>query len=321
LILRETRFKTNRLPLPSLKNLLATFVGVLALGISGCQPETPKESEQALGVKSTDFDAAPPSVQPTVAIGEMFAELVNGRLSLKGNQVPRISVLRHLANLVDFQLVLHAEPQGSFTGHLQGVTIEQALSYVLTGIPYAVHYDLSMQGQSHKLVEVLVDLPLGNADQAEQEGIGGTDESAVGRITEMETSYIDQRLSAEWLAANPETSWKLADSNTDLRLKAVRDVEAEGSGITVLKQILAVDTDPDVRALALIQLGESDSFLARQAVLDALQDLDSKVVITALEVIEVWIDKELIPHYLEPMLLHPEQLVRDRVVEAIESLE
>jgi HEAT repeat protein len=84
--------------------------------------------------------------------------------------------------------------------------------------------------------------------------------------------------------------------------------------------LLESDPDAEVRATIVDRLGEEESPAAIAALIVALRDRDSEVVLRAIEILEFEAEEWLIPE-LEPLLAHSDPEVREAAQDAKEFLE
>jgi HEAT repeat protein len=112
----------------------------------------------------------------------------------------------------------------------------------------------------------------------------------------------------------------LTSSDPQIREEAALEIEADGPGLEALVRLIYDDPDPLVRRAAAAQLEDSDTHAGVQALLHALRDTDSRVVIQAIESLEFAGDESLIPE-LEQLLDSRDREVRKAAEEAIEFLE
>ena len=112
---------------------------------------------------------------------------------------------------------------------------------------------------------------------------------------------------------------RLADPDPEVRATEVAGLEPDADGLQQLERILATDPDPEVRIAATEVLADGDSSGAVEALLRALSDSDSRVVIAALDGLEFAADETVIPR-LQPLLQHPAGDVREKAAETIEFL-
>jgi HEAT repeat protein len=112
---------------------------------------------------------------------------------------------------------------------------------------------------------------------------------------------------------------RLADPDPGVRATEVAGLEPDADGLQQLERILATDPDPEVRIAATEVLADGDSSGAVEALLRALSDSDSRVVIAALDGLEFAADETVIPR-LQPLLQHPAGNVREKAAETIEFL-
>jgi HEAT repeat protein len=105
-----------------------------------------------------------------------------------------------------------------------------------------------------------------------------------------------------------------------VRAEAARKIEAEGDGITRLGKLLADDPNAEVRAAAASQLSDSDSLSSINSLLTALNDPSTEVIVEALDSLLFVGDETIIPS-IEPLLDHPEEIVRETARDTIDFLE
>jgi hypothetical protein len=104
------------------------------------------------------------------------------------------------------------------------------------------------------------------------------------------------------------------------RVAAVEDLAPDGKGLDALRDLLAGDPAPEVRAAAAEQLGFGGTHGAVSALVSALGDADPRVVVSAVEALEMAGDETVVPKLIA-LLDHPDDQVRQVAAEAIELLE
>ena len=114
---------------------------------------------------------------------------------------------------------------------------------------------------------------------------------------------------------------QLDDPDPEKRVESAEWIDSDGGeGVAIMTEILEYDSSAEVRAAAAENLGGSDSPGAIDALILALSDSASVVVIAALDAIEFIGDETTIPKIVF-LLDHNDPIVRRRTVETIEFLE
>lgn len=294
---------------------------VLAV-ILGCQPGPDDLATGKItsdGVRS-DALASTPSVaterperkEPVTPAwpksGEALVEINERGITVASNGASQLMALEKLAKLAGFTIVVGDTVPASLRGTLVDAEVHQALSFILTGLPYATSYAIDTSKGHHKLAEVRV-------------GASVEDEPSVTALEErIEVSQDALGSAARWHADHPNLSLQLADSDPQARVKVLETLDAESDDISVLAEIVANDPDAQVRMVAINQLYFVQSYAAIQIALTALQDPDPRVVIAALNLIEAWYDQSLLPN-IELLRQHSSAEVRMRATEIIALLE
>ncbi len=117
-----------------------------------------------------------------------------------------------------------------------------------------------------------------------------------------------------------EAEERLASGDALERIETLEELEPEGAGLALITRALRDDPDPEVRMAAATQLETSGSPQAVRALVGALEDRDSQVVISAIEALEYLGDESTLSE-LERYRNHSDPEVRDAVELAIEFLE
>ena len=104
------------------------------------------------------------------------------------------------------------------------------------------------------------------------------------------------------------------------RQTAVATLIPYGEQLDLLITTLANDTEPEVRAAAADRLRGAGKHAATSALLGALQDEDPRVVVTAIDVLQMTGDPSTLPA-LAQLLMHPSDEVRNSALDAMELLE
>jgi hypothetical protein len=118
-----------------------------------------------------------------------------------------------------------------------------------------------------------------------------------------------------------EEQWRLLESHYPAdREIAVATLPPYGEGLDLLIETLADDPSPEVRAAAAGKLIGTGTHAATSALLQALQDSDPIVVVSAIEVLQMMGDPSVLPE-IEPLLMHQSNDVRDSARDAVEILQ
>ena len=112
----------------------------------------------------------------------------------------------------------------------------------------------------------------------------------------------------------------LLDPLPEVRADAAENIEATGIVLDYLATILTTDPSPEVRIAATYSLEESDDPRAFDTLIMGLDDTDPKVLVEVIDSLDYLDDRSAIP-YLQPLLDHPDEDVRDAAESAIESLQ
>jgi HEAT repeat protein len=113
---------------------------------------------------------------------------------------------------------------------------------------------------------------------------------------------------------------KLDSPDPEVRAEAADWIDLDRETLERMISLLESDPNADVRATIVERLGEEDSPAAIAALVAALQDPDSEVVLRAIEILEFEAEAWLIPE-LERLLSHPDPEVREFAQDAIDFLE
>jgi hypothetical protein len=289
------------------------------------------------------------------ALGAIDVSVRGDRLTIRSHAASRIAVLRELAAAADFSLEVGQLEHGNVTLVLEDVELEYALTRLLEGDAYSLYYAPDVSG-GHVVALVEVGLPPGVASlstdvygeagareagpesEAHGEGEDQLTPEQASRVTEKVLSTLmgsrAQRLDQTAGEAGQSVPGdlpvgresgedalaRLTDPAPEVRLQAVEDVDLDGEGEARLIEVLHRDDDGGVRAAAAEQLVFADSERALHALVDALRDPDPRVVLNAVESLEMAADEAVIPD-LEAIRDHPDAAVRQAVAEAIEFLE
>jgi len=121
-----------------------------------------------------------------------------------------------------------------------------------------------------------------------------------------------------------EESAYLDDKYKQIKLPAteqdINELDLEGEGLDTLIEIIKTNLDPGIRSLALERLSNTESYIAIETTILALNDDSVEVVLQALDTIE-FIGDESVIRYIEKLLYHPTTEVREAARETIDFLD
>lgn len=250
--------------------------------------------------------------------GGISLQAREGGFRLLANAGARIDVLQALQREEGFSLAIAEGAQlgPPLTARLVDATRDDVLALALAGVAHALRYEPTAGGE-RRLLEVRV-------------GDFGDPDPQLGRATPPPASAREQRVFSEAERRElhgrrqAERTRALSSPDPMARLEAASWIHADHRTIPLLGDALLGDESNAVRAAAAASLGEvTDEYDAPEAaalLLEALDDPDSRVVLTALEALESVGDASVIPR-LEPLLAHPDPAVRRQVVSTIEWVE
>ena len=220
-------------------------------------------------------------------------------------------------------------PLGTVTLRAVDVPVERALARLLTAVPYTLHYELDVETEE----SVLARVALGEGSGAETVAVvaaeprrgAGRERSrrtALQRIASLRSHEPEpQPDEASFEEKQAEAFYGLDDDSPEVRAEAADQVYPDEQGVDALAAMVTNDPAPGVRAAAAANLGYSigDS-MAVGALLSALHDPSSQVVLSALDALEFSGDHTTIPE-IEFLLAHSDSEVREAALDAIWWLE
>jgi hypothetical protein len=281
---------------------------VLACG----EAEEPGRAER---VAPTGEPAAPAPAEPASALpprGEVEVSFGAEGIVARANQASRRAVLEAVARETGLLIVAFVEggdPEGRVTLQSVGEPIEVLVARALSGVPFSLE-PLDAEGRARLALVVgrrAEPAPARTARRARppREMLDPRERAErAERIQEME---------AEALA-------KLESSDARERVEGVEWADITTvAGYEAVVERLQNDPDGAVRAAAAESLSSADVGAVR-ALLGALSDPDPRVVLAALESLEMVGDESIVAD-LAPALEHSDPAVRGRAREAAEFLE
>jgi hypothetical protein len=301
---------------------VTTLVAACGIALAGCSepaPTPPGSGTRTLPASpSTQAEPAGASSSARMpAAGQADLDVDEETITLLANAAPRRELLERLATELEFEL--HAPDVGDEPITVNGVEVEfrDLLPQLLPDRAYRVAYRHDPRRNAHQ-VERLEVARLG--ERTALYDARDTDEPVLERVVPY-SARTRSRQSRDESDVSPEQSWRetldqLDDSDWEERLEAIERIEPEGEGLAILIGRLADDPSPKVRAAAATQLEDSDTLLAVDALVRALNDPDKEVVLDAIDALE-FTDDETVADDLEPLEDHPDPDISEAATEAI----
>jgi hypothetical protein len=309
----------------STRSTLIHVLGIGAVVLSvGCDSGTPVAARSAVGPapQGAEADSAEPPDLILHSPGQMSFEFSGGRIALVANRVPARQILDRLVASLRFELEIGRGvilPR-AVTVRLSDVGVDAALEQVLAGLPYSVDYSVDPDDTSRVLSRVRVGEPeMGEFEVACVEPKVRMDflrrkiRRRIPEITPVDRQERYQRNQDAWFD-------DLANPDPTARAYAVEALYLDERTFPILTDLLSNDPDPRVRAAAAGTLADDlDNPSAADALIPALNDQNSEVVIEALDALEDVGDASNIAD-VQPLLFHPDSDVREEAINAIEWL-
>ncbi len=295
------------------RTLVLALVLLAAHGCGRADPEPPPAgAPRATGeaAPAAAPAAAAPADEELPPAGEVEVRFGEGGIVALANQAPRRSLLEALAHetgLVVVAFVEGGDPDGRVTVASRGEPIEVVLARALVGVPFSV--EPLAYGARERLTVVV-----GRARESS--------EPAVARVVERRRA---ERREAADRERTPEefegqALEQIASHDARERAQGVEWADIESAtGFQAVVERLLNDPDASVRAAAAESLGAADVGAVRP-LLEALDDADPRVVLSALDSLEQLGDDSIAPE-LAPALQHRDAGVRERAAEVGEFLE
>ncbi|MDH3211566.1 MAG: HEAT repeat domain-containing protein [Myxococcales bacterium] len=305
--------------------LAATMVLAAACGRGDGEPPAEPAQRTALD-REAAASPAPAFAQPMLvaardlpAAGQAVVEIGDRGVTVLANQVPRLELMRQLEQATGFKLVvgrvIETEPAPE-TVLLVDVPLGEALTRILEGVAFQLHYSVDAEGGGHRISQVAV----GEPQRRRRERRDRETRTAATRERREARRPERQALARQTAERTAEAPRLLEDADPAVRARGAAWLALDGDGVERLSDALSNDPAPAVRAAAAERLAHTDSLAAVTQLLTAIHDGDSQVVIAALDALE-WVGDESIIPQLSPLLKHHDPAVRVRTVEAIEFLE
>jgi hypothetical protein len=322
-------------PRTSCRTPIDSFLAALWLVlVVGCG-----SAEQQGGALRTD--SAPPAGSAEIGWpgpGDARIALTGNRVEVLSNEAPRLSVLRRLATVADFELEVGDAEDQPLSVHIEPTDLRLAVPILAGDLRYRVDYAFDAERGGHVLRRLEIGAPASSGVGLQQWGRSGAgeertrspDRRAPGRAGVSPVQGIGRALATaigedgrerfEEEDVEREVLEALGSRDPEARASAAEEIDPEGNGLARLLTLALDDPDPKVRAVATAQLADGDSFGAMSGLLDALGDPDRMVVLEAIEGLSATGDSSVL-FALEPLRRSRDAEIRSAAEEAIDSLE
>jgi len=249
--------------------------------------------------------------------GEAELDIGDEGITVLANAAARRPLLERLAWALEFDLDAPDVGDEPITVNAVGVELHELLPLLFPDRPYRVAYRFDPVLRLHLAERLEVGL-LGTlrapGDDAPEAPPTEPAEEPVATAAEP-----GERLPAP--KGTPVAEWEatldqLEDADFTRRVEAIESIEPKGSGLALLVSALARDEHPKVRAAAAEQLEDSETRVAADALIAALQDPDKEVVLAAIDALE-FSDDETVANEIRPLEQHGDKEIREAAAEAV----
>ena len=304
-----------------------TLAAVIALYITGCDTTDHAGSEPSMDNRGADRDitaaSTPPAVTAiaatdteTLAPGTFDIRLYEGRVTILANGAQTQEILDDLAILVGFEVLVSGAPLEQVTLAIEDSDIHAALAKLLQPHPYQTIYAFNNTRSAYTLTRVMVGNPSTMPETIPAQPCPPGTGSATINPEGAPLPGADQTL----LSAEDQAYLSLLlDPSPEVRADAAESIEATGIALDYLARILTTDPSPEVRMATTYSLENSEDPRAVDTLIMGLDDADPDVLVEVIDSLDFLDDRSAIP-YLQPLLDHPDEDVRDAAESAIESL-
>jgi hypothetical protein len=247
-------------------------------------------------------------------------------VTVRSNGSLQLAILEQLAEQAGFEIAAGKTEAHPITLQIDRASLVAAIDLILDGLTYTLGYDFDETSGTRILTRVEIGEVLENdaanlAETAPSNPLRVPDRAPSAAIRSAEEARGDRRepASEAYDADQAELLAILDSPDPEARADAAEWIDLDGKTLKRLISLLESDPDADVRATIADRLGEEDSPAAIAALVAALRDPDSEVVLRAIEILEFEAESWLIPE-LEGLLSHRDPEVREAAQDAIDFL-
>jgi hypothetical protein len=294
---------------------------LVAIGLGCGSQEAPDPAATTL----TESTSAPD--RPIPPHGKAYVEYSDGRVTVRSDGSLQLAVLEQLAAQVGFEIIARRTEARPITLDIERASLIDAIALILDGVSYTLGYEFDEASETRILARV----EIGEALENGAANLAKTAPNNALRIRDRVPSAADQSaararsdrgetISEADATEQAELLSKLDSPDPETRADAADWIDLDREAIERMVSMLESDPDVEVRLTIVERLGDAESPAAIAALIVALRDPDSEVVLEAIEILEFEGDEWLIPE-LKPLLTHPDPEVREAIQDAIEFLE
>ena len=252
----------------------------------------------------------------TLAPGAFDIRLYKDGVTLLANDAPTRDILNSLAILAGFEVLDAGIPMERVTLTIEGGDVHSVLVELLRPNPYQIIYEYDHARGVDTLARVVAGLLTAVVETAPAPP--PLPETSSATINLEGTPLPDASQTA--LSAEDQVYLSLLlDPSPELRADAAESILATGIALDYLTRIITTDPSPEVRMAATYSLENSDDPRAVDTLIMGLNDASPEVLVEVIDSLDFLDDRSAIP-YLQPLLDHPNEDVRDAAESAIESL-
>jgi len=289
-----------------------TTAALVAIGLGCGSQETPDPEATTLAESDPTLDL------PLPAPGRAHVEYSDGLVTVRSNGSLQLAILEQLAAQAGFEIVVGKTEARPITLQIDRASLVAAIDLILVGFTYTLGYEFGKESGTRILTRVEIDGTLkndaarlaktapANAPQIPDRAPSAATRAGEGtRGDPMELDGEQAELLSDLDSPDPETRADAADW-----------IDLDGPAFERMASLLESDPDEDVRATIADRLGEEGSPEAIAALVAALRDPNSEVVLIAIEALAFEGGAWLIPE-LERLLSHRDPEVREDAEDAI----
>jgi len=291
------------------RTALLTIAALVTVGL-GCGSQ---ETSDPVATTLPESESTPD--RPLPAPGKAYVEYSDGRVTMRSNGALQLAILEQLAAQADFEVVAGKAETRPITLEIDRVSLVVAIASILDGFLYTVGYDFDEASGTRIITRVEID------DALDRDALQKRERVSTAAIRTVEKARGDRKESTSeaYATEQAELLSELDSPDPEVRTDAVDWIDLDGEALERLISLLESDPDAEVRATIVDRLGEEESPAATAALIAALRDPNSEVVLRAIEILEFEAEAWLIPE-LERLLSNPDPDVREATRDAINFL-
>jgi hypothetical protein len=266
--------------------------------------------------------------RPIPPHGKAYVEYSDGRVTVRSDGSLQLAVLEQLAAQAGFEIIVRRTEARPITLDIERASLIDAIALILDGLPYTLGYEFDEASETRMLARV----EIGEALEDGAANLAKTAPSTPLRTRDRVPRAADQSaarprsdrggtVSEGDATEQAEMLSKLDSPDPETRANAADWIDLDKQALERMVSMLESDPDVEVRLTIVERLGDEESPAAIAALIVALGDPDSEVVLDAID--NLWFEAEpwvLIPA-LEPLLGHPDPEIREAAEDAIDSEE